>query len=139
MIKLHFKKEMHTPQGKEWLDIDLNIPEGEFVTLFGKSGAGKTTFLRVLAGLTQPQEGYIEVDGEIWFDSRHKINLPIQQRKMGFVFQENNLFPHMTVRENLAYALPHRQAGCSDKQGKGSIEEWIGTHGFKRFGKSKAG
>jgi len=55
MIKLRFKKQMHTPQGQEWLDVDLNIARGEFVTLFGESGAGKTTFLRVLAGLTDPQ------------------------------------------------------------------------------------
>src|ERR1035441_3319787 len=101
MIKLRLKREMHTPLGKECLDVDLNIAKGEFVTLFGTSGAGKTTFLRILAGLTQPQEGHIEVDGEIWFDSKKGINLAIQQRRAGFVFQENSLFPNMTVSENL--------------------------------------
>jgi molybdate transport system ATP-binding protein len=123
MIKLRIKKEMHAPQGKEWLDLDLNIAKGEFVTLFGESGAGKTTFLRILAGLTQPQEGHIEVDGEIWFDSRKKINRPVQQRKTGFVFQENNLFPHMTVRENLEYA-------CGSKKEHGSIKEWMVAMGL---------
>jgi molybdate transport system ATP-binding protein len=124
MIKLRLKREMHTPHEKEWLDLDLNIVKGEFITLFGQSGAGKTTFLRILAGLIQPQEGYIEVDGEIWFDSQKKINLPIQHRKTGFVFQENSLFPHMTVRENLEYA-------CGSKQEHKSIEEWIVTMGLK--------
>ena len=124
MIKLRFKKQMHTPQGQEWLDVDLNIARGEFVTLFGESGAGKTTFLRVLAGLTDPQEGHIEVDGEVWFDSQKKINRRIQKRKVGFIFQENALFPHMTVRENLEYA-------CGDKKTKGSIEEWIVSLGLK--------
>jgi len=124
MIRLNFKKEMHTPQGREWLDIDFNISKGGFVTLFGESGAGKTTFLRILAGLTQPQEGHIEVDGEIWFDSHKGINLPIQQRKTGFIFQENNLFPHMTVRENLEYA-------CGDQKERNSIDEWIRTMGLK--------
>ena len=132
MIKVHLKRQMHTPQGKEWLDLDLNIDKGEFVTLFGESGAGKTTSLRILAGLTRPLEGYIEVDGEIWFDSRKKIDLPIQHRKAGFVFQENSLFPNMTVRENLEYA-------CGDKQARGGIEEWILTMGLKGLEDQKAG
>jgi len=123
MIKLRFKRQMHTPQGKEWLDIDLNIAQGEFVSIFGESGAGKTTLLRILAGLTQPQEGHVEVDGEIWFDSHKKINLPIQQRKTGFVFQETNLFPHMTVRENLEYA-------CGDKDSLADIGDWMATMGL---------
>jgi molybdate transport system ATP-binding protein len=90
----------------------------------GKSGAGKTTFLRILAGLTDPQEGYIEVDGEIWFDSRQKINRQVRQRKIGFVFQENNLFPHMTVRENLEYA-------CNERKAYESIKEWTVAMGLK--------
>lgn len=124
MIKIRLKREMHTTLGKEWLDLELNIAKGELVTLYGESGAGKTTVLRLLAGLIQPQEGYIEIDGEIWFDSRKRINLPVQQRKMGFVFQDNNLFPHMTLRENLEYA-------CRDKKDHSSVKEWIVTMGLK--------
>jgi len=124
MIKLCFKKQMQTPQGLEWLDIDLNIGRGEFVTLFGKSGAGKTTFLRILAGLTEPQEGYIEVNGKVWYDSRQGISLAPRQRQTGFISQENTLFPHMTLRENLEYA-------CGSKNLHGSIEEWIVSMGLK--------
>lgn len=109
---------MHTCKGEEWLDVDFNIETGALVTLFGTSGAGKTTLLRMVAGLTQPQEGSIEVDGQIWFDSKRKINLPVQQRKIGFVFQENSLFPNMTIRENLEYA-------CAHKDQKDSMEQWM--------------
>jgi molybdate transport system ATP-binding protein len=130
MIKLRIKREMHTPQGKKWLELDLNIAKGELVSIFGESGAGKTTLLRVLAGLIQPQEGHIEVDGEIWFDSRKGIDRPPQERKTGFVPQENSLFPHMTVRKNLEYALPRRQAGCSDKRDQCSIKDWIDVMGL---------
>ena len=124
MIKARFKKQMQTPQGIECLDIDLTIPDAGFITLFGESGAGKTTLLRILAGLTRPQEGYIEVDGEVWFDDQKGIDLPAQLRKAGFVFQENSLFPHMTVRQNLEYAL-------SSNKEQGSIDEWVLAMGLK--------
>ncbi len=87
------------------LALNLDIPPGEFVTLFGKSGAGKTTLLRLLAGLTDPDEGMLKVDGETWFDSARGINLAPQKRKTGFVFQDYALFPNMTVRGNLEFAL----------------------------------
>jgi len=124
MIQLQFKKEMQTSLGKEWLDIDINIDRGDFVSLFGESGAGKTTFLRILSGLIKPHEGHIEVDGEIWFDHKRGINLPVQQRKLGFVFQENALFPNMTIRENLKYA-------CSTKNEKACVDEWIVLMGLQ--------
>jgi len=118
MIKIRVKRQMKTPQGPRLLDVDLEMGIGEFVTLFGESGAGKTTLLRMIAGLTQPQEGYIEVEGEAWFDSRRRWSLPVQQRRVGFVFQEYSLFPNMTVRQNLQYAL-------ADKSGGPGIEEWL--------------
>ena len=124
MIKLKVKKQMHTPNGVEWLDIDLNIRQGEFIAFFGESGAGKTTLLRVLAGLTQPEEGYIEIDTEVWFDSQKRINLPIQRRRVGFVTQEISLFPNMTIRENLIYA-------CADKKESNRVDEWLSGMGLK--------
>jgi molybdate transport system ATP-binding protein len=105
MIKIRVKKDMHTSEGVGQINVDLNIENGEFVTLFGESGAGKTTFLRILAGLSHPEEGCIEVDGEIWFNHQKKLNLSVQQRRVGFVFQEYNLFSHMTVRQHLLFAL----------------------------------
>ncbi|MGV3504958.1 MAG: ABC transporter ATP-binding protein [Adhaeribacter sp.] len=100
------RKSLLMADGPRDLALDLQLEPGSFNTLYGASGAGKTTVLRMLAGLVQPDEGLIEVNGAIWLDTSRKINLPPQQRKTGFVFQDYALFPNLTVRENLAYGLP---------------------------------
>jgi molybdate transport system ATP-binding protein len=105
MIRVSLRKPLHTAAGLVHLSVDFDVAQGELVTVFGKSGTGKTTILRMIAGLTDPQEGYIEVDGEVWFDSRKRVNWPVQKRQIGFVFQEYTLFPNMTVEENLLFAL----------------------------------
>ncbi len=97
-------KELLTSEGPLTLSVHLNFNKKEFISLFGPSGTGKTTTLRMLAGLTKPDSGSITVNGQIWFDSVKKINLPVQKRNIGFVFQDYALFPTMTVRQNLEYA-----------------------------------
>lgn len=72
--------------------------------LYGKSGVGKSTILRMIAGFERPDTGTISYNGTIWFSSEQGINLPISERKLGFVFQDYNLFPTMTVEGNLNYA-----------------------------------
>jgi molybdate transport system ATP-binding protein len=66
---------------------------------------GKSTLLSIIAGITQPDSGRIVIDGECLFDSQARINKPIHQRKIGLVFQDGRLFPHLTVEHNLSYAL----------------------------------
>jgi molybdate transport system ATP-binding protein len=105
VIELQFKKRLHAAEGDFLLDIAFNVQEGEFLTLFGRSGAGKTTLLRCLAGLAGPDGGHIRVKGEAWFDGTRGISLPPQQRRVGFMFQDYALFPNMTVRGNLEFAL----------------------------------
>jgi molybdate transport system ATP-binding protein len=109
MIAVNITKRLETAEGPLDAHYELNINDGEFLTLFGSSGAGKTTLLRLIAGLEQPNSGTIEVDGEIWFDSSKKINLPPQKRSIGFVFQDYALFPTMSVRENLLFAADNVQ------------------------------
>lgn len=118
MIKVRAKKNLITSRGPIRLDVDFQIPDEGFITLFGPSGAGKTTILRMIAGLTDPDEGFIQVDDEVWFDSDQGINRPVQERQISFVFQDYNLFPNMTVRENLQYAL-------KDKKDEGRIQEFL--------------
>jgi molybdate transport system ATP-binding protein len=98
-------KRLHSAEGEIELDVNVTLAEGEFVTVFGQSGAGKTTLLRMLAGLTIPDRGRIAIGNEVWFDSARRIDLPPQRREIGLVFQDYALFPNMTVRENLTFAL----------------------------------
>jgi len=109
LVDLQVTKTIQTSNGHELLDVNLRIPKYGFVTLFGKSGVGKTTLLRILAGLIKPESGTIKVGNEIWFDSVKKINLRPQERHIGFVFQDYALFPNMTVKEHLLYAQPQKE------------------------------
>ena len=104
MINLDFQKQLKTTEGSFELSIDLDIPKGSFVTLYGPSGAGKTSILRILAGLLVPDKGSIMVNDTPWYHSERKINLSPQKRNIGYVFQDYALFPNMTVKENLKFA-----------------------------------
>lgn len=104
MIKFQANKTLITSHGKIQLEVAFELEKGQLLTLYGPSGAGKTTILRILAGLTNSLSGEIIVDGETWLDTKQKIHLPTQKRSIGFVFQDFALFPHLNVKENLLYA-----------------------------------
>jgi molybdate transport system ATP-binding protein len=82
------------------LNISLDVLQGDFIAITGESGSGKTTFLRILAGLEEAQ-GSLKINNEIWLDKNKKLS--IQKRKIGFVFQDYALFPNMTVEQNLLF------------------------------------
>ncbi|QQL50738.1 ATP-binding cassette domain-containing protein [Mucilaginibacter ginkgonis] len=86
------------------LSVQYQFQSGEISGIYGPSGAGKTTLLNIIAGLVKPEKGVIEVDGVVWLDTDKKINIPVQRRNIGFVFQDYALFPNMTVLQNLRYA-----------------------------------
>ena len=87
------------------LDVDLSLPAVGVSALFGPSGSGKTSFLRCLAGLERCCEGRVVVGAEVWQDSIAGRFVPPHRRPVGFVFQDARLFPHLTVRGNLRYAM----------------------------------
>jgi molybdate transport system ATP-binding protein len=87
-----------------FLDVALEIPPG-FTILFGPSGAGKSTLLDCIAGLLKPASGRIAVGSTVLFDAARGVNLPPQERRLGYVFQSLALFPHLSAEENVAYGL----------------------------------
>ena len=105
MNELLINKTLRGANGPIEMALHVKLKKGSLNVLFGKSGAGKSTILKMIAGLFAPDSGRIVIDGERWFDSQEKINFPPQKRKVGFVFQDYALFPNMSVRENLRYGL----------------------------------
>ncbi|AHW60015.1 molybdate transport system ATP-binding protein [Draconibacterium orientale] len=84
------------------LDVKADIPNG-ITGIFGPSGHGKTSLLNSIAGIVTPDSGYIRLNGDTLLDSNKKVNVKIRQRRVGYVFQDERLFPHYTIRKNLLY------------------------------------
>lgn len=120
MIRYNVYKTLFAAQGELKLQLNLTIKKGQLVTLYGESGAGKTTTLRMLCGLLKPDGGEIRVNNESWFHSSENTNRSPQDRKVGYVFQDYALFPNMTVLQNLEFAL-------GKHKDKSRIEELIST------------
>lgn len=127
MIEIKIQKALKAASGEMNLDLDLAIEQGQFISLYGDSGVGKTSTLRILAGLLQPDAGHIKVDGTTWFDHQSKTNLAPQKRSIGMVFQDYALFPNMSVVQNLQFALgKNKQDGIVHR-----LVEVMELHGLK--------
>ena len=90
-------------------DLSLEVKSGEIMCLVGPSGCGKTTLVRCLLGLTRPETGTITIGDKVLFDAKKKINVPVEKRNIGIVFQDYAVWPHMTVLENVSYPLKKRR------------------------------
>lgn len=97
------------------IDVNLSINE-ELLVLFGPSGAGKTLILRMISGIVRPDEGVVVIGDEKVFDSENHINLPVRDRRIGYLFQDYALFPHMTVYGNIAYGINHLERPLLQKK-----------------------
>lgn len=105
MLKAHFKKRLPTFE----LEVDISLSHG-ILALVGPSGAGKTTILQCVAGLQTPSWGEINIHGKTVFSSEHNTDMPIRNRRLGYVFQDYALFPHMTVEKNVLYGKPKKRS-----------------------------
>lgn len=113
-------------------DVIINETFGEEITgIYGPSGSGKTSLLNSICGLAIPEDGEIAVNGKTVFSTKSKINVPVEKRNIGYVFQEGRLFPHMTVEKNLMYGMR------KDREQKLTFDEITELLNLKHLLKSK--
>lgn len=132
MIRILLKKNLMGTEGSFELKFQTQMQEHSILAIMGPSGVGKTSILKMLAGLMSPDDGYIHVNDERWFAKDQGIALAPQQRSVGFVFQDYALFPNMTVRQNLEYAL-------SDRKQKAVVEEILQLMNMEKLQQQKPG
>ena len=110
MLELKVRKRL----GDFELDADIACETGGIIAFFGRSGAGKSSLINMLAGLLRPDSGRIAINGGLLFDAERGIDLPPEQRRLGHVFQEGRLFPHLSVKGNLLYG--YKRAPASERR-----------------------
>jgi molybdate transport system ATP-binding protein len=104
MLDAHIKIKLGSPGNGNSLTIDVHVQAPDGVTvLFGHSGAGKTSILRSIAGILIPDEGRIALGEQVFYDSANGVLMPIRDRRVGYVFQNHVLFPHLTAEQNVLY------------------------------------
>jgi molybdate transport system ATP-binding protein len=101
VLKINVRKQ----QGIFSVEARFTTDRTGVTALFGPSGAGKTSIINMVAGLTRPDEGYVIVNGRTLFDSEKRIDIPPEKRGIGYVFQDGRIFPHLSVRSNLTYGM----------------------------------
>ena len=119
------RREANRQQRAFTLALDFTAPNG-ITILFGPSGSGKTTCLRAIAGIVTPDTGQITVGKRVFFDSTKGIDLPIQQRRVGFVFQDYTLFPHLTSEQNVMYGIREAMSRADKHKRAQELMELLG-------------
>jgi molybdate transport system ATP-binding protein len=114
------------------LDVAIEV-EGGLTALFGRSGAGKTSLVNAIAGLIRPDQGRVEVDGAVLTDTAAGIFVPPHHRRIGYVFQEGRLFPHLNVRQNLVYGRWFAPKGPPNSPAGSDFDQVIGLLGIEHL------
>ncbi len=115
------------------LQVQVQASERQLV-LFGPSGAGKSLTLKAIAGLLRPDTGRIVLDGQVVFDAAASICLPARERRLGYVFQDYALFPHLTVRQNVAFGLSTGWLNPRRRHQRAEVEHWLQRLRIERLG-----
>jgi len=125
MVEVHVSKQFVGCQ----LDFDFQLQSEEFVVIRGISGSGKTSLLNMISGIITPDSGTVSCSSKVLFDSQRKINVPLNQRRIAYVFQADSLFPNMTVEENICFGGVEKDSAL--------FEELISKFGIETLLKSK--
>jgi molybdate transport system ATP-binding protein len=138
LLDAQFRKRFSAPTQNFVLDVQFQAAPG-FTIFFGPSGAGKTTLLDCIAGLTKPDAGRIAVGSRVVFDDANRTNLPVVTRRVGYVFQNLALFPHLTVEQNVQYGLAHLPRAERSVQGSAILQAFRIAHLAKRYPREISG
>jgi len=128
-IKIDIRKTLRSGDRQFQLQVRLES-DSQRLVVFGPSGAGKSQMLKAVAGLMTPDEGRIELSSRCLFDSAGGINVPAQQREVGYLFQDYALFPHLNVRQNISFGLERGWFNPSAKADGESLRYWLDAFGL---------
>ncbi|VVB89036.1 Molybdate/tungstate import ATP-binding protein WtpC [uncultured archaeon] len=128
-MEVNISKKITTGKSNEFI-LNAEFKCGnEMIVLFGPTGAGKTLTLNCIAGLERPDTGYIRVNNTVYYDSGTDINVSPQKRKVGYLFQNYALLPHLTVEENILFGL-HSKKDMKDAKGLEQMLDTFEIHGL---------
>ena len=119
------------------LDLAITVKPGEILVLMGENGAGKSMTLNMVSGIIPPDSGFIRLNGTVFYNPEGGIHVSVEDRRIGYVFQNPAVFPHMTVRENIAFGLRARHMPKSAIAGQ--LDRWLGTMNLSDLAGVKAG
>jgi len=121
---LNLRKTLRSPGGAFELDVQIQAAHPR-IALMGPSGIGKTIVLQSIAGLIRPDQGHVRIDGQTLFDSAQTINLPTQQRRVGYLFQNYALLPHLTALGNVGFGLRRGVWGFLTHEQRAEAMHWL--------------
>jgi molybdate transport system ATP-binding protein len=131
------KAAISVRRGGLTVELDLAVEDGEVLAVLGPNGAGKSTVLRVLAGLLPPDAGRVTVDGDSWDDVAARVHVPPHRRRLGMVFQDHLLFPHLSELENVCFGL--RTRGVRPAEARRTAASWLARVGLAELGDRRPG
>jgi molybdate transport system ATP-binding protein len=139
LLKVDLHKNFTSKRRSISISLKTEIPTDKITAFYGKSGVGKSSVLRMIAGLEKPDSGEVVFNGVTWFSKAQKVNVAVAKRNLAFVFQEYNLFPSMTVEKNLQYASLNGQIPeiVTEMISTLGVDAWMSSYPYELSGGQK--